>query len=315
MKTIKIFFTVILSAIVFTSCYQDDYYPPNEEQPISLEMLLTDYELWYVDYHATTGTGDIPFMSFAFTLSFRNGRLYANNNLVGIGSAGSGFGIPVGYYNTYDIYSTTLTIDHDLDGVVDFEVRQLSNDQISLYSRQYNVTYYLEGYQRNNFDYDKVFYDNIEYFLQEYVGWEKTYRSISGAQNDFDNENYLAFTPENITTFYSSIDDLGLNIGNVFWDYVGDYEIFDVAGYDNFKILTLDYDLGYNEEFELVVLDDGTIELYHVNSGTFYEFTGRDFILIMKEAETKKDDESVSIEGRKRTKVKRNKLVREKHLR
>ena len=106
-----------------------------------------------------------------------------------------------------------------------------------------------------------------------------------------------------------------MDIGSIYWDYVGDYEIFDVAGYDNFKILTLDYDLGYNEEFELVVLDDGTIELYHVNSGTFYEYSGRDFILIMKEAETKKDDGSVSIEGRKRTKVKRNKLVREKHLR
>jgi len=312
MKSIKIFFALIASATLFTACYQQDY--PPTEQPISLETLLTDYELWYVDYNATTGSGDIPFMSFAFTLSFRNGRLYANNNLVGIGSAGNGFGIPVGYYTTYDIYSTTLTIDHDLDGVVDFEVRQLSSDRISFYSRLDNVTYYLDGYQRDNFDYDKVFYDNIEYFLQEYVGWEKTFRSVTGAPNDFDSENYLAFTPENITTFYSSVDDLGMNINNVFWDYVGAYEIFDVAGVDNFKILTLDYDLGYNEEFELVVLDDGTIELYHVNSGTFYEFSGRDFILIMREGKTNATAH-VSIEGRKRTKVTRRELVREKHLR
>jgi len=314
MKTFKTFFIVILSATLFTSCYQEDYYPP-VDQPISLETMLTDYELWYVDYHQTTGSGDIPFMSFAFTLSFRNGRLYANNNLVGIGSAGNGFGIPVGFYTTYDIYSTTLTIDHDLDGVVDFEVQQLSNNQITLYSRVYDVTYYLEGYQRDTFDYDKVFYDNIEYFLQEYVGWEKTFRSLTGSPNSFDYENYLAFTPENITTFYSSEDELGMDIGSIFWDYIGSYEVFDVDGYDNFKILTLDYDLGYNEEFELVVLDDGTIELYHVNSGTFYEFSGRDFILIMRESETKKEGDDVSIEGRKRTKVKRKKLVREKHLR
>ena len=313
MKNIKIYITLILSAIVFTSCYQDDI-PPGPA-PISLETLLTGYELWYVDYNATTGTGDIPFMSFAFTLSFRNGRLYANNNLVGIGSTGDGFGIPVGYYTTYDIYSTTLTIDHDLDGIVDFEVRQLSNDRISFYSRLDNVTYYLDGYQRVNFDYDKVFYDNIEYFLQEYEGWEKIFRSVTGDPNDFDSENYLAFPLEYSATFKSSIDDLGTPINNVFWDYVGAYEVFDVDGYDNFKILTLDYDLGYNEEFQLVVLDDATIELYHVNSNTFYEFSGRDFILIMRESGESNENEPVSIAGRKRTKVERRSLVREKHIR
>lgn len=316
MKAIKLLFSLVITATIFTSCISDDYYGPPQDIPISLETLLTDYELWYVDYHSTTGSGDIPFMSMAFTLSFRNGALYANNNLAGIGDTGNGFGIPVGFYTTYDIYSTTLTIDHDLDGLVDFEVTQLSGNEISLYSRYDNVTYYLVGYQRSSFDYDQVFYDNIEYFLQEYVGWEKTFRSVEGTMNSFDYENYLAFTPENITTFYSSEDPLGVNINDVLWDYIGDYEVFDVQGYDNFKILTLDYDLGYNEEFELVVLNDMTIELYHVNSGTFYEFTGRDFIQLMRETGEKKENtNSVSIEGRKRTKVHRKTLIREKHLR
>jgi hypothetical protein len=38
-----------------------------------------------------------------------------------------------------------------------------------------NTTYYLIGYQRSNFDYDRLFYDNIHYFLQEYKAWEKVY--------------------------------------------------------------------------------------------------------------------------------------------
>jgi len=313
MKTIKIFFTILASVVLFTSCYNDDYYPP-PDPGISLEDLLTDYELWYVDYHQTEGTGDVPFMSIAFTLSFRNGRMYANNNLVGIGSTGDGYGIPIGRYTTYDYYSTTLTIDHDLDGLVDFEVIQLQGNKIKLYSRTYGVAYYLEGYQRDTFDYDKVFYDNIEYFLQEYVGWEKTFRSVTGDLNIFDNENYLAFTPENVTTFYSSEDPVGIDINNVFWDFVGGYEVFDVQGDDNFKILTLDYDSGDNEEFQLVVLNDGLIKLYHENSGTIYKFTGRDFLEFKKEINTKKGETTVRKKERKRTKVKRRTLVREKHI-
>ena len=34
----------------------------------------------------------------AFTLSFLDGVLYANNNLVDIGITGNGFGVPVGNY-------------------------------------------------------------------------------------------------------------------------------------------------------------------------------------------------------------------------
>lgn len=316
MKARKLLFIAILISTTLVSCTQDEIIydgPINEPVPVALETVLTDYEIWYVDYHNTQGTGDVPFMSMAFTLSFRNGRLYANNNLAGIGSTGNGFGIQTGDYFTYDPYSGLLTIDHLLDGVTDFEVTQISGNVISLYNSFENVTYFLEGYQRNEFDYDMVFYDNIEYFLQDYFGWEKVFRSNNTEWNSFDYENYLSFTPENITTFYSSEDDTGLNINDVLWDYVGGYEVFDVEGYDNLKILTLDYDLGYNEEFELFVIDDTRIELYHYNSGVVYEFVGRDFQQYLRPGSENKLENDVRLEGRKRTKVKRDTKIRKKH--
>lgn len=315
MKAVKLLFGILITTITFSSCIQDynpgdyNYNQPPVVQPISLEEVITEYDLWYVDYHSTTGTGDVPFMSMAFTISFINGRVYANNNLVDIGLTGNGYGVQTGYYDTFN---TVLQIDHVIDGINDFEVIQVSNGLLKLYNRYNDVTYYLEGYQRDTFDYDQIFYDNIEYFLQEYYGWEKTFRSVTGGMNDFDYENYLAFTPENITTFYSSEDDFGRNIELVNWDYIGGYEVFDVQGYDNLKILTLDYDLGYNEEFELVVLNDGTIELYQYSSGTVYEFTGRQFIPLLRQSGESTGDD-VRIEGRKRTKVQRKTKIRKQH--
>ena len=146
-----------------------------------------------------------------------------------------------------------------------------------------------------------IFYDNIEYFLQEYVAWEKTYTSQAGALNEFDNENYLQFTPEDLNTFRSSQDEFGTNIDHINWDYVGGYEVFDVDGYEDLKILTLDYDFFDNEEFELSVLNDGEISLFHVDSGTTYDFKGRRNIQFKNGLE--KGHET---EGRKRFKVKRN---------
>ncbi len=308
MRTIKLLLGILMTSLLFTSCVVHDDYIVEQPQSISLETLITDYDLWYVDYNSTTGTSDVPFVSKAFTLSFINGRLYANNNLVNIGVTGNGYGIQVG---TYDTFNGVLEINHDIDGLYDFDVIQVSGDLIKLKDRYANVTYYLEGYNRNTFDYDKIFYENIEYFLQEYTGWEKTYVSAAGSINQFDNENYLAFTPENITTFYSSIDDFGINIDFVNWDYVGAYEIFDVAGHEDLKILTLSYDTGDNEDFELSVIDDGTIELYHVNSNTTYEFSGKIFIQYLKTVKGKKP---VSNEGRKRIKVQRRTKNRQKHL-
>mgnify|MGYP006893239828 FL=1 len=303
MRTLKLLFATMLVGISFTSCnivvdeINDPYY-------VNLEDVVTGYDLWYVDYNSTTGTGDVPFLSRAFTVSFINGKMYANNNLVGIGSSGNGYGIQIGYYDTYN---GILEIDHNLDGYYDFDVVHLSSDRIKLKDNYNNVSYYLEGYQKYNFNYDQIFYDNIEYFLQEYNVWEKTYTSSTGELNEFDNENFLSFTPENITTFYSSQDVVGTNIANVYWDYVGDYSVANVQGYDNLKILTLDYDSWGTEEFELTVINDSTISLYHNNSGTTYEFKGRGYIQYLKSSSAK---ETVRNEDRKRTKVIRETKIR-----
>jgi len=304
MRTLKLLFAALIISVSFASCsvVVDDY---NDPYYVNLEDVVTAYDLWYIDYNRTTGNGDVPFISKAFTISFINGKLFANNNLVDIGSTDNGYGIQIGYYDTYN---GVLEVNHDLDGYYDFDVIQISGDRIKLRDNYNNVTYYLEGYQKYNFDFDQIFYDNIEYFLQEYNAWEKTYVSDNGELNEFDNENFLSFTPENTTTFYSSQDEIGTNIANIYWDYVGGYSVANVQGYDNLKILTLDYDSAGNEEFELTVLNDRKISLFHLDSGTTYEFTGRQFIQYLKSGTIK--DNAVRNEGRKRTKVIRETKIR-----
>ena len=44
------------------------------------------------------------------------------------------------------------------------------------------------------------------------------------------------------------------------------------------KTLTLDYNFPDNEFFELLVIDDETIELYQINTGTTYQFRGKGYI-------------------------------------
>lgn len=306
MKSIKLLFTIIITGTLLSSCttiFEDSNY---EYQP-TLEEVVSGYDLWYVDYHSTSGSGDIPYVSRAFTLSFINGILYANNNIVDIGRTGNGLGIDVGNYNTYN---GLLETNHDVDGANDFEVTIISNNEIRLYNFRENVSYYLIGYMTNNFDYDKLFYENIEYFLQEYVAWEKTNTSTSGALTPFDEEVFLQFTPENNTTFYSSKDAFGTNIDIINWDYIGSYQIYDVQNYDDLKILTLNYDGGDNEEFELSVINDSRVSLYHISSQTTYEFSGRGFIQYLKGGKVKPN---VRNNGRKRTKIQRETKVR-RHL-
>lgn len=301
MKSVKLLFAILITSITISSCsvsHEEPYYPP------TLEEVITYYDLWYIDYNSTTGSGDVPFLSRAFTISFLNGKVFANNNIVEIGYTGNGYGIEIGYYDTY---TGRLDIYHNYDGNYHFEVIEKSQNRIELRDNYNRVSYFLDGYEKSTFDFDQVFYDNIEYFLQEYEAWEKTYVSEEGDINDFDNENFLAFTPENITTFRSSQDEIGTDIGNIYWDFIGDYEVFDVQGYDNLKILTLDYDSYGTEEFELVVITDELIELYHNASGTTYEFTGRGFIQYLK-PDSKHG--TVRNEGRKRTKVKRETKIR-----
>lgn len=301
MRTLKLLFILLSTSFIFNACttfYQDSF---DNYQP-TLEEVVSNYDVWYVDIHRTTGNGDIPFVSRAFTLSFLNGTMYANNNIVNIGRTGNGLGIRVGNYNTYNGFLETV---HTLDGYNDFEVFVLSNNEIQLYNRRENVTYFLIGYLINNFDYDKLFYENIEYFLQEYKAWEKT-ATNGGTPNAFDDENYLQFTPENITTFYSSQDSFGTNIDSILWDYVGSYQVFDVAGFQNLKILTLNYGGGDIEEFELSVINDSTIRLFHINSNTTYNFRGRGFTQYLKSEKSVKDTkESVRNDDRKRTIIKR----------
>lgn len=306
MKTLKPLLAIVLSAVMLSSCstvYNDSFV---NYQP-TLEDVVSGYDIWYVDYHQTTGSGDIPYVSRAFTLSFINGILYANNNIVDIGRTGNGFGIDVG---TYATFSGLLETNHDLDGANDFEVTILSDNEIRLYNFRQNVSYYLIGYNTNNFDYDQLFYENIEYFLQEYTAWEKV-DAIGGIANAFDDENYLQFTPENVTTFYSSQDSFGTQVASINWDYVGGYEIFDVAGYEDLKILTLIYDGGDIEEFELSVINDSNISLYHLNSDTTYEFSGRGFVQYLKGEKTVKSAKDiVRNSNRKRTKIERKTKIR-----
>ncbi|GAA4233170.1 hypothetical protein GCM10022291_09580 [Postechiella marina] len=281
MKQIKLLLSFALISTLFTSCYTEVVVDDYIEQPsISLNELISSYELWYVDINATKGFGENPFLQKAFTISFINGVVYANNNLVGLGSNGNGFGIDVA---SYDAYNMILDVDHDIDGFATFDVFQIDSNTIELYNPNNDTSYFLNGYQRSNFDYDFVFYDNIHYFLQEYDAWEKTYTSQTGAINDFDNENYLQFLAGGNDSEFRSSQDFGKsNPNTIYWDYTGLYGIGNITGEDYLKTLTLDYDSLGNDYFELSVINDKKIELYHTASKTIYEFEGKGYIEYLK---------------------------------
>ncbi|MFT7072819.1 nicotinic acid mononucleotide adenyltransferase [Patiriisocius sp. Uisw_017] len=281
MNAMKLFLGMSLVTMLLTSCYTETVIveePHNGNTPptVTLGQLMGSYELWYVDINQTQGNGYIPFLQTAFTMSFVSGTLHANNNLVGIGDQGYGYGIDVGFY---DVYNFDVDITHDIDGYYHFEVNQLSNNSIELYNRSLDISYVLIGYQRDTFDYNGLFYDNIHYFLQEYAIWEKVYTSQEGALSEFDYENYVAFLPGGGDgNFLSSQDQNGTNINNLYWNYQGIYNVDNVVGNQHLKYLTLDYDFLGNEYFELSVINDNTILLYHSSSGTTYKFRGRGYI-------------------------------------
>nr|WP_238565888.1 nicotinic acid mononucleotide adenyltransferase [Nonlabens ulvanivorans] len=215
----------LLIAVTIASCETEVVIGDGFDNRPTLNEILSNQELWYVDLNDTQGNPDIPFMTKAFTMSFDFGTLYANNNLVGVGSAGAGLGLDVG---SYQILNNQVSILHDIDGLHDFTVVVLNYNRIKMIDMHRGTVYYLDGYNRNNFDYDQLFYDNIQYFLQEYRAWEKVYTSNVGAINDFDQENYLQFTPGfNGDEFKSSTDGNGLNYSSLFWDYTGEYWIED----------------------------------------------------------------------------------------
>ncbi|WP_179315903.1 nicotinic acid mononucleotide adenyltransferase [Winogradskyella undariae] len=309
MKTTKLLLGFAFIATLFTSCYTEEVYI-NDEPAISLNQLLNSYDLWYVDINATQGYNETSFLQMAFTISFNNGRLYANNNLVGIGSQGNGYGVQIGTYSAYDMI---IDIDHIIDGYDSFDVYQIDNNTIELYNPFNNTSYFLDGYQKSNFDYDFVFYDNIHYFLQEYGAWEKTYTSNFGALNDFDNENYLQFiSGGNDDIFRSSQDQNFYNTNNIYWDFTGNYNVGDISGNMYSKRLTLDYDFFYNEFFKLTVIDDSTIELFHSSSGTVYEFKGRGYIAYYR-SENSENKSTTKIESGKMRKQKTKKVENTRH--
>ncbi len=278
MKT-RLFLGLALIGTLLTSCYtevivEDEFM---QGSAINTDRVLQSFDLWYVDINATQGNGQVPFLQRAFTISFNGGGVYANNNIVGIGKTGNGLGIAVGYYATL---GGAVEIDHDVDGLWLLNVFAINANTIELYDPRSDTSYYLKGYQRHDFDYQFVFYDNIDYFLQEYTVWEKTYTSETGALNAFDNENHLQFNPG---YFRSSIDPVGTPIGSLQWDFEGDYQVYNVENDETLKTLTLGYDGLGNDYFELYVIDEGTIELYHPSSKTVYEFGGRAFTQYLKQ--------------------------------
>ncbi|MGB5668612.1 MAG: nicotinic acid mononucleotide adenyltransferase [Maribacter sp.] len=282
MKAIKILFGSVLVGALMTSCYTevilDDEFIL--ESSFNTDQVLQSYDLWYVDINATKGNGEMPFLQRAFTISFDNGKLYANNNIVGIGKTGNGIGINVGYYKPL---SGTIEIDHNADGLWLLDVYAVNGNTIELYDKSLNTSYYLKGFQLYNFDFDMVFYENIHYFLQEYDAWEKTYTSEEGAINDFDDENFLQFVTSGSGDFFrSSIDQVGTPVNKLQWDFEGDYVVFDVENDETLKTLTLSYDFMGNDYFELYVINDSTIELYHPSSETVYGFNGRGYQQYLK---------------------------------
>jgi len=305
MKTIKLLLSFALTATLFTSCYTEVIVDEFNEPGININQLLGSYELWYVDINATQGYGETPFLQKAFTMSFRNGVVYANNNIVGLGDNGNGFGIDVGEYDAYDMI---LDVFHDIDGFETFDVYLIDNNTIELYNPDNDTSYFLDGYQRNNFDYDFVFYDNIHYFLQEYEAWEKVYTSEFGAINEFDNENYLQFLAGgNDSEFRSSQDPSGIHANNLIWDYTSIYGVGNVNNNMYLKTLTLDYDFFDNEYFELSVINDRKIELFHPSSETVYEFVGRGYIQYLKTGNTK--GKETNLKADKKRKFKKDRVA------
>lgn len=296
MKQLYTPMVALVFGILATSCYTEVILDDNfiATSSFNTDRVLQSYDLWYVDIHATRGNGEVPFLQRAFTLTFDNGVLLANNNIVGLGKTGGGLGIDVGFY---DPLEGAVEIDHDVDGLWLLEIYAVNQNTLEFYDPRSDTSYYLTGYQRNAFDYDRIFYENIHYFLQEYEAWEKVFTSAEGAVNDFDDENFLQFLSGNSGDFFrSSVDGPGTAVQNLQWDFEGDYTVYDVPGDESLKTLTLDYDFMGDDYFELYVINDQTVELYHPDSGTVYEFKGRGYIQYLKS-----DGKSVAKKRTKRT--------------
>jgi hypothetical protein len=280
MKKVYYLLLGVLLSFSITSCSVNDEYntiPPNNG--VDYSYVLQNFDLWEVDHSRTTGPANasVPFLDRAITLSFFDRVLYANNNFSGFGVTGNGFGIDVG---TYTLGYNTVTIAHDVYGRYMLEIIYVYQDEIRLYDREQGLTYTLYGYYKNNYNYDAVFFNNIEYFLQEFKAWRKISTS-GGACNIFDNENFLFFdTYGNI--FYSSIDRANTSVDYLQWDYQGIYTIQNTNNFKR-KLLNLNYGAQGVEQFELRSnRGSSTIDLYHLSSGTTYRFQGDGYIQFLR---------------------------------
>ena len=76
MKSLKLLFAIIITGTLFSSCteYYEDSFDDRFQNQISLEEVVSSYDLWYVDYHRTSGSGDVPYVSKAFTLFANKGK-------------------------------------------------------------------------------------------------------------------------------------------------------------------------------------------------------------------------------------------------
>jgi len=283
MKKIIIFLVGL--SLLSVSCVREVHINDYESRE-SLRELLTAYDIWYVDIARTQGQGNIPFVSRAFTMSFRpNGEVWANNNIANIGYTGGGYGVKTGEYFVNE-NSGSISINHIIDGWNDFEVNRISNNEIELYNAYHNVSYVLVGYTLYNFDFDALFYDNIDYFLQDYEYWEKTSEQINYPA-DFDWENIIKFHFDAYNDFLFSSSQDAPGATDIYWDFTGTY-ILRPAGGNSPRRLILNYDQGFTEAFYLDVLDDTLIRLTQISTGNTYIFEARYYIQYYRPNQRKK---------------------------
>ena len=93
------------------------------------------------------------------------------------------------------------------------------------------------------------------------------------------------------------------------WKFIGSYIIKDVASVEDLKYLTLNYENGDTEEFDLTVINDEVVRLYNIDSKTTYDFSGVGFIKYLKGG-VKKAKPTVRNSNRKRTKIKRETVIK-----
>ena len=66
MKSVRFLLVMIVTGTLFSSCslsIEDD-----TQNNRYIKEIVSEYDLWYIDYHRTLGNGDIPFISRAFTM-------------------------------------------------------------------------------------------------------------------------------------------------------------------------------------------------------------------------------------------------------